>query len=37
MYCTMCESDFSIARGGENDINRTPQSIRVIGMLHNDK
>ena len=22
MYCTMCESDFSIAHGGENDINR---------------
>ena len=36
---TVCGSDFSVARGGENNINRyktkTPQNID-IWMLHND-
>ena len=36
----MCGNDFSVAHGGENDINRdkdTSRHIRDMRMLHNDE
>ena len=31
--CTVCRSDFSVARGGENDINRHKDSPKHMGYV----